>query len=279
MTRALAPVGRGPGRLERLAAPLAALALLAAGCSLLPGALKPGRKAPAQASAQEKAFRVQDYFPLTARSHWHYRIRELRKRLDYENRVRVFGEREIPSLGRKAIQVEERYGATGGGVLLLEEQEPVVYFLENGYLNRIFLTMQGGKLIAASGSGDSRFLPEKILPGSGWDSSSETFRVGTELGFKISHTHKISIDPNPIKVPAGKFASCVRIDTYTTNGPGSGRGDAELTFYYSDWYAAGVGLVRTQQFDDQKRTLERTRIELLEYSVEPAEEAHQDGTP
>jgi hypothetical protein len=211
---------------------------------------------------------VTRYFPLTPRSRWTYRIQELRKNFDYVNRVRVFGPKHMDVLGKDVIEVEESYSSTGNGVFLLEEQEPVVYFREDGYLNRVFLTQQGGKFVPASGSGDSRFLPEVIVPGSSWDSNSQAFRVGTDLGFKVAHKHTIEIEKKPVTVPAGTFRDCVRIDTYSTHGPGSGKTpDEELTFYYSDWYAPGVGLVRTQQWDDAERSKERTRIELLDYDV------------
>ena len=227
---------------------------------------------------------VDRYFPLTKRSRWTYRVQELRKNFDYVNRVRVFGPKFFESLNKDVVEVEESYSSTGNGVFLLEEQEPIVYFREGGYLNRVFLTQQGGKLVPASGSGDSRFLPETIVPGSSWDSDSQAFRVGTDLGFKVAHRHSISIDPKAVTVPAGTFEDCLRIDTFSTHGPGSGREpNEELTFYYSDWYAPGVGLVRTQQWDDAEHSKERTRIELLEYSVADADEtagteSTRDGT-
>ncbi|MGH7803591.1 MAG: TapB family protein, partial [Candidatus Binatia bacterium] len=219
---------------------------------------------------------VERYFPLTKRSRWTYRVQELRKNFDYVNRVRVFGPKFFESMKKEVVEVEESYSSTGNGVFLLEEQEPIVYFRENGYLNRVFLTQQGGKLVPASGSGDSRFLPEIIVPGSTWDSDSQAFRVGTDLGFKVAHRHTIALEEQSITVPAGTFEDCLRIDTFSTHGPGSGRlPDEELTFYYSDWYAPGVGLVRTQQWDDAEHAKERTRIELVDYKVESATDSDQ----
>jgi hypothetical protein len=234
---------------------------------------------PAEATAEVKLGEpapVDKYFPLTKRSRWTYRVQELRKNFDYVNRVRVFGPKFFESLKKDVVEVEESYSSTGNGVFLLEEQEPIVYFREGGYLNRVFLTQQGGKLVPASGSGDSRFLPETIVPGSSWDSDSQAFRVGTELGFKVAHRHSISIDPKAVTVPAGTFEDCLRIDTFSTHGPGSGREpNEELTFYYSDWYAPGVGLVKTQQWDDAEHAKERTRIELLDYKVEASTDSDQ----
>lgn len=260
-----------PLRFDRAA--LAAAAILVLGACSSPAPEPPPIPVGAKVS-------VERYFPLTAKSRWTYRVQELRKGFDYLNRVRVYGARRFEPLARDVIQVEESYSSTGSGVFLLEEQEPVVYFLEDGYLNRMFLTRQAGKLIATSGSGDSRFLPATIEIGGHWDSSSQAFRVGNDLGFRVSHSHRIEIEPEPVEVPAGEFRNCIRIDTFSSHGPGSGSGSDELAFFYSDWYAPGVGLVKTQQWDDEAHSKERTRIELIEYSVEPpaADEKSAAGT-
>mgnify|MGYP000662135198 CR=1 FL=1 len=60
------------------------------------------------------------------------------------------------------LSVEERYSSFGvGGPYVLEEQEPMVYFRENGYLNRVLLTYQAGKVVAASGSSG---MMSSVLP-------------------------------------------------------------------------------------------------------------------
>ena len=166
---------------------------------------------------------------------------------------------------REGIEVEERY--TGGGTFwVLEEQEPVLYYRDQGFLHRLFLTRQGGKLVPASGSGDTRFLPAVLEAGASWDSATVAFQVQTgETGFQVTHRHVLNLERDVVRVPAGSFSNCIRVDTYSSHGPGSGAHGDEIVFYYSDWYAPGVGLVRTQQWDDEKRTRERSRIELLDY--------------
>ncbi len=80
-----------------------------------------------------------------------------------------------------------------------------------------------------------------------------------------------------VNVPAGSFGDCIRVDSSSTEGPGSGYGPGEeLVFYYSDWYAPGVGLVLTRQWDDPEREHERTRIELLTYSITPVAQSVGD---
>jgi hypothetical protein len=51
-----------------------------------------------------------------------------------------------------------------------------------------------------------------------------------------------------------------------------------LVFYYSDWYAPGVGLVLTRHWDDAAHERERARIELLSYSITPAAQAASEPT-
>ncbi len=152
----------------------------------------------------------------------------------------------------------------------------MVYFRENGYLNRVQLTYQAGKVVAASGSGDRQYLPEVLTDGASWDSNTEAFRIG-DLGFKVSFRHAVAVERETVKVPAGTFDDCIRVDTASTEGPDSGyRPGEELVFYYSDWYAPGVGLVLTRQWDDAAHERERSRIELLSYSITPAAQAASD---
>jgi hypothetical protein len=208
---------------------------------------------------------VDDYFPLTPGSNWTYRIQDHGRRWTYQSVVRVYGERFIEALGRSGIAVEERY--SGGGIYIVEEQEPIVYFKENGFLNRVFLTYQAEKMVAASGSGDRAFLPETLREGTTWTSDTTAFRVG-DLGFQVTHQHVVAGKLETVKVPAGTFGDCIRIDTASSQGKDSGRAPGEeLRFFYADWYAPGVGLVRTLEWEDEEHSKERARIELLKYAV------------
>jgi hypothetical protein len=209
---------------------------------------------------------VERYFPLSAGSRWTYRVQDLRKGWTYRNNVKVYG--PVRFDGLEGIEVEERY--TGGSSpWILEEQEPIVYYRADGFLHRVFLTRQAGKLVAASGSSDTRFLPEWLEPGATWTSETRAFRLQPgELGFGVAHEHTIRLESEPVRVPAGTFRGCLRIDTHSSHGPNSGaRPGEEIVFYYSDWYAPGVGLVRTQQWDDPEHRSERSRIELLEFAI------------
>jgi hypothetical protein len=213
---------------------------------------------------------VESYFPLTEKSQWHYRVRDLVRKLTYQTKVRVYGTQYVDAVRREGISVEERYSSFAvGGPYVLEEQEPMLYFRENGYLNRVLLTYQAGRVVAASGSGDRQFLPELLTHGASWNGNTEAFHVG-DLGFKVSFSHTVALERETIEVPAGAFKDCIRVDTASTEGPDSGyRPGEELVFYYSDWYAPGVGLVLTRQWDDAARERERTRIELLAFSITP----------
>jgi hypothetical protein len=109
-----------------------------------------------------------------------------------------------------------------------------------------------------------------------WESSTVAFQVSSDTGFTILHRHVVARETEVVRVPAGSFRDCMRVDTYSTHGPGSGaKPGEEIAFYYSDWYAPGVGLVRTQQWDDKEHKRERTRIELLGYKIAPPDAAAQ----
>lgn len=258
-----------------VALPALVLATFLASCAKPPTS-KPSSSV---ASGVAATIPVESYFPLTDQSRWTYRVQDFVKRLTYLSKVRVHGRQFVEAVKRDGIGVEERYSNFGpGGPFILEEQEPILYFHENGYLNRILLTYQAGKVVPASGSGDTQFLPEVLKNGETWDSNTQAFRVG-DLGFKVSFRHTVAIERETIKVPAGTFEDCVRVDTSSTEGPNSGyRPEEELVFYYSDWYAAGVGLVLTRQWDDPMHERERARIELMEYSVTEPRSPGQSAT-
>ena len=222
---------------------------------------------------------VESYFPLTDKSQWSYRVQDFVRNLTYQSKVRVYGRQYVEAVRREGISVEECYSNFGlGGPFVFEEQEPMVYFRENGYLNRVLLTYQAGKVVAASGSGDRQYLPEVLTDGASWDSNTEAFRIG-DLGFKVSFRHAVAVERETVKVPAGTFDDCVRVDTASTEGPDSGyHPGEELVFYYSDWYAPGVGLVLTRHWDDAAHERERARIELLSYSITPAAQAASEHT-
>jgi hypothetical protein len=222
---------------------------------------------------------VDSYFPLTDKSQWSYRVQDFVRNLTYQSKVRVYGTQYVDAVRREGISVEERYSNFGlGGPFVLEEQEPMVYFRENGYLNRVLLTYQAGKVVAASGSADRQYLPEVLTDGASWDSNTEAFRIG-DLGFKVSFRHAVAVERETVKVPAGTFDDCIRVDTASTEGPDSGyHPGEELVFYYSDWYAPGVGLVLTRQWDDAAHERERSRIELLSYSITPPAQAASEHT-
>lgn len=263
--REAAFTGRSPSYV--LAVAVAAIGLVVASCataSKVAALLKRPTRLAADAELP-----VDAYFPLTANSWWTYRVEDFVGKLAYQVTFKVHGKRYVDSLEREGISVEGRYSSFGpNSPYVLEEQEPMLYFRENGYLNRILLTYQAGKVISASGSSDIHYLPEVLKGGESWDSSTQAFRVG-DLGFKVTSRHSIVIERSTIKVAAGDFDDCVRVDTFATQ-PESASTGGELAFYYSDWYAPGVGLVLTRQFDDAEHEHERTQISLTNYSIDPS---------
>jgi hypothetical protein len=76
------------------------------------------------------------------------------------------------------------------------------------------------------------------------------------------------LDPGPLaeRVPAGTFRGCIRIDTVAVYR-GDRQSDERYTFYHSDWYAPGVGLVRSETWSDPERRRERVRMELVAFSI------------
>ena len=67
-------------------------------------------------------------------------------------------------------------------------------------------------------------------------------------------------------MPAGRFMGCVRVDTTATHGATGADGKPvgpQVVYHYSDWYAPGVGLVRTEQRNGAAEIL--ATIELIRF--------------
>jgi hypothetical protein len=221
-----------------------------------PLASKPSSPRPPDVTAK---IPVESYFPLTDQSRWTYRIQDFVKKISYLSKVRVHGRQFVDSVKRDGIGVEERYSSFGpGGPYILEEQEPILYFHENGYLNRILLTYQAGKVVAASGSSDTQFLPEYKRGRLDSTAGPSASAISAWASFR----HTVALERETVTVSAGTFTDCVR-STLANGGLNSGYRPERISSYYADWYAPGVGLLTRHGTTPHER--ERTRIELTEY--------------
>jgi hypothetical protein len=247
----------------------ASAGLLAAALSVWAGCSHLGEERPAP-----------DFFPLHAEDTWVYEVARPMRNVRTRMTVRVRDERYIQALGRRCRLVDETYAADDDGVNVSAgapaqtEIYPVAYCRDKGFLNRaLSLEYQGGEVRDLGlGAGEERFLPEGLGGDVAWDSLTTAYDLGGGTDYRIRQTHHALLDPESVEVPAGRFSGCVRVDTVAVQGgrrAGVDDGDS-IVLYYSDWYAANVGLVRTIQSNRPDGGPPLAQIELLAYDVEGA---------
>ena len=198
------------------------------------------------------------YFPLVAGAHWSYRVQSRLGPLELG--VSLQGERDLPAGLPRAFLADER---TARPVLGFAEVSPVAYLIEDGYVARI----QGigydaeGRLRALGQSEATRILPVDPRPGQAWGQEHSIFDTPDGGGAQLAWTSEVR-ELTTVTVPAGTFDDVVEV---VTRYYGSDAPPGEPTLIYRDYYARGVGLVKSRTEDpsgDASNTIEQV---LLRY--------------
>ncbi len=233
-----------------------ALAVVTAGCA----ARVPRSRPPS----------ITDFFPLTPSSHWEYVVNRHTAatplRLDATVRTNEF----MGPNGHACRVVDEGYGDRPA-----EEPTPIVYCTEGGFLHRVMSLEYRGEALEDNGlrSGELKFLPVNLGATTTWEGRTNAYQLADGSGFEVRQLHQVYLQNEPIDVPAGRFAHCARVETtaiHSATSPDGNPVGPRIVYYYSDWYAPGVGLVRTEQRSATGEVL--ATVELVTYHV--AEEAH-----
>lgn len=210
---------------------------------------------------------VADYFPLAPRSRWEYLVsrRTAGERLRFFATVRP-DEFKGPN-GRGCRIVEERYSDLPDG-----GRYPIVYCTEGGFLHRVMSLEYRGEALEDNGlrSGELKFLPVNLAQTETWEGLTNAYSLPDGSGFEVRQLHQVFRQTEPIVVPAGTFTGCARVETtaiHSATGPDGAPVGPRIVYYYSDWYAPGVGLVRTEQRSATAEVL--ATIELVEYEITP----------
>lgn len=204
------------------------------------------------------------YFPLHADHEWVY---EISRRQDSDHArlsVRARGDQFVPPLHKRAHVVEERYTTSSSA----PPGEPVIlaYYQEEGFVHRAMSLEYRGHEIVQLGpnAAETRFLPLRLDERSSWSGTTTAYDMPDGSGYSVEQTHAALRESAVVDVPAGRYGGCIRVDTVAVQqirGEGRRRGHA-ITFYYRDWYAPNVGLVRSHLSDrpDHGNLLAETRL-------------------
>jgi hypothetical protein len=222
------------------------LAMLVAGCALGVPRSRP---------------RDADFFPLLPDAHWEYVVGRDAGAQTFRFVATVRVDPFHTTDGRSCPVVDEQYdGET--------EHFPVVYCAEDGFLHRVMSLEYRGETLQDNGlrSGELKFLPLDLEHVAGWEGVTSAYRLPDGSGFEVHQQHRVAPARERIVVPAGVFPRCVRVETtaiHSAVGVDGALTGPRVVFYYSDWYAPGVGLVKTVQRDADSHPV--TTIELVRY--------------
>lgn len=205
-----------------------------------------------------------DFFPLKRDTVWTYQVKSKSQQSTYVVTDRVLGEKYVPSLNITGQVVEEYYNLDRGGT------RPIVYVLQNGYINRLSGLDYSKLNIQAPAWGRSEegaFMPVRLTPDLIWN--SEAFPFGhMEGAFDINQKHRSYFEAEDVIVPAGRFSGCIRIDTAAVYEGGQyAKVKRPLRLTYRDWYAPQVGLIKTVALEGDAAGPEMERVELMRYTV------------
>lgn len=208
------------------------------------------------------------YFPLRADHEWVYEISRRHNADHARLSIRARGDQFVPPLAKRAHVVEERYATN----LSAPPGEPVVlaYYQEEGFVHRAMSLEYRGREIVQLGpnAAETRFLPLRLDERSRWSGTTTAYDMPDGSGYSVEQTHAAEMEPAVVEVPAGRYGGCIRVDTVAVQQireEGRRRGH-RITFYYRDWYAPNVGLVRSHLSDrpDHRTVLAETRLVSFE---------------
>ena len=217
------------------------------------------------AAARHRREAETSFFPLAPRSRWEYVVTRRAGRETFRFVATVRQDEFQGADGRACRIVDERYTDVSD-----VERYPIVYCAEGGFLHRVMSLEYKGDRLEDNGlrSGEIKFLPTDLSGVDAWDGRTSAYRLPDGSGFEVQHHHEVVRDPERAVVPAGDFPRCLRVETTAVHSAIDADGlpvGPRVVYQYSDWYAPGVGLVRTEQRDPQAGVV--ATIELITYEI------------
>ena len=178
-----------------------------------------------------------DYFPMAAGYEWRYSTTEV----NYRDSVRAettagVGRSEFRCIGRTKLPTGQDAWAIHHYMLYLDKSESARAAKDTAmwYTDTIFAGRVDSLVLYWRNRDFERPNTELVLPlrpGRSW----------TVLGGKVYSSRATAVRQEPVKVPAGEYAQAWRIEDSTSYADGKVAPSRVVR-----WYAAGVGLVRTE---------------------------------
>jgi hypothetical protein len=201
-----------------------------------------------------------EYFPLQRGGHWTYELRTGLFSGSTRVEVTARGEHAVRDSDEHVFLMDERLS---GRVYGLEPAGLVGYRVANGFLTRIAAVSLGedGQVGIFGGEGMS-FLPVDPKPGQSWSDRTEVFRESGSAG--QSWTAEIEF-VGQLRVPAGRFDDVIVVRSQQWD---PGWNANEPLHSYEDYYAQGVGLIRSVSRNNARWFWMSLEQELVAFSFD-----------
>lgn len=230
-----------------------AAALLGAGLLLFAACRQPAP--PPGASGPE----ADSYFPLVAGARWVYGI-ELGPLAHVELEVVGQGQQAVRGLEGMAFIMSERNLGESFGMV---EVSPTAYVIAEGFVSRYqAVDYDDSGAVRLLGREDPTWiLPVETVAGKVWSQHTRIFEQPEGGGGSIRWTGRTLALPS-LAVPAGSFRDVLKVeieywdDTQSPERP---------LLAYEDYYARGVGLLRSLTFNESEGHRQIVEQSLLRY--------------
>ena len=212
-------------------------AALVCGCAAAP---------PAPGPTRAVGLAERDLFPLRPGTFWVYQVRDFQGEVTLQ-RVLVRGPRFLPSINAAGMIVEES-GGISGELSLDVSWHPIAYYRRGDFLYKHSgINYVGNELRELRlGIGEEKLLPSDPDRYPAWENDFEVFHAGPDASYALRMLSIAKTEAKPVRVGAGEFRDCVRVETRSLALIRNGRASAQRVLYrYLDWYAPGVGLVKS----------------------------------
>jgi len=239
------------------------LAALALPLALALPACKPAGVPAVAAGTQQE-----EYFPLVDGARWVYALNANGGKIEVT--VDARGSQSVTGIEGELFIMDE---ATNGEAIGMADIAPVGYLQTGGYLSRYTALDYdtGGGLRSIGGEDPMWVLPldRAPAPGTSWSQDTGMFQLPEGGGGSIRWTGKIA-ELTELDVPAGHFANVLLIrkeywdESVSPDGP---------LLAYEDFYARGVGLIRSVTYNEQDAGSQILSQELLRYQFPEASAA------
>jgi hypothetical protein len=208
-----------------------------------------------------------NYFPLALHNSWTHLVTFSGDYLYYMTETVIRD--DLPLLEGTSYVVAEEYEPLT--TTSPEAKSTVAYFHKGGFLNRYPWLDSDGKKVwdTKLGEGAEQILPSPYRGNTSWQIGLQTNAWPLNGGQTMTASAKAWIDPEEVRVPAGVFRHCLRVETTSANLYVDNKNEPKgYRLYHVEWYADGVGLVRATSSEGEGTPL-KSLTELIWYNIQP----------